>query len=117
MLTERSSADLLREVTGTGLLVSYTSPRQRRGGLPDPLAAVRLARPTVLQATAARLSTSCVTRTYAAVLVAVDTVIPRISLTEPVGEHLIRRNGRTVQTCPGVAVFWDDVPGMSFFRR
>lgn len=47
--------------------------------------------PTVLQATAARLSTPCVTRTYAAVLVAVATVIPRISLTEPVGEHLIRR--------------------------
>jgi hypothetical protein len=49
MLTERSSADLLREVTGTGLLVSYTSSRQRRGGLPDPFTAVRLARPTVLQ--------------------------------------------------------------------
>src|SRR6266487_135391 len=26
---------------------------------------------------------------------------------------LIRSNGRTVQTCPGVAVLWGDVPGLS----
>jgi hypothetical protein len=45
-----------------------------------------------LQAADTRLSTLCVTRAYAAVLVAVATVIPRISLTEPIGEHLIRRS-------------------------
>jgi hypothetical protein len=50
-----------------------------------------------LQATAARLSTPCVTRAYAAVLVAAATVIPRISLTEPVGEHQIRRSVQRVQ--------------------
>ena len=26
--------------------------------------------------------------------------------------HQIRSNGRTVQTCPGVAVLWGDVPGL-----
>ena len=63
-----------------------------------------------LQATAARLSTPCVTRTYAAVLVAVATIIPRISLTEPVGEHLIRRLRQVVQDRLMPSVRWADIP-------
>jgi hypothetical protein len=48
---------------------------------------------------------------------------PRVTVTNPdrppdrarVGhDHVIRSHGQTVQTCPGVAACWGDVPGLSF---
>lgn len=51
-------------------------------------------------------------------------VCPRVAVTIPdrppdrarVGhDPVIRSNGRTVHTCPGVAVFWGYVPGVSSF--
>jgi hypothetical protein len=38
-----------------------------------------------------------------------------VAVTSAVRDHLLRSNGRTVQTCPGVAVLWGDVPGLSSF--